>query len=109
MIDGHDGHNPGPGNNQIINILIELKERVAKLEARAEILANDQDKFIDKIDHTNQKIDSLIREFEKYKGKIGGIVLAVSVLATAIINIVKLLTYYWNSIASSLFWPNKGP
>lgn len=70
----------------------DLVSRVAKLEARHELVKEDLDSVAESLKSINSKLD-------KYEGRWGGIIMVVSALAT-------MLAIFWSAIEKRLFGGN---
>lgn len=67
----------------------DLVTRVAKLEARHELVKEDLDKVTEALTSINRKLD-------KYEGRWGGILMVVSAVAT-------MLAIFWSTIEKRFF------
>ena len=66
-----------------------IVERLAKLEARHDLVKEDLDKVAEQLTKINSKLD-------KYEGRWGGILMVVSAVAT-------MLAIFWSTIERKVF------
>ena len=63
---------------------VHLHERVARIELAIEHIDDRQQERIDQIDRLEAKLDALDRDLQRYRGLVGGILLVVTAVATAL-------------------------
>lgn len=62
----------------------ELGERIAALETEVKHANEHSEKLESKIDHVDEKLDAGLAELSKYKGWLGGVLLVVTLVVSAI-------------------------
>lgn len=98
---GNGSGNLGNNNTaKIYEMLTAIRERLSSLETRVSIVVEEQDDLAKSLNDTKSKIDDFLREFNQYKGKLGGVIFGVAIMATFVLSVVKFITSYWSSIVS---------
>lgn len=57
-----------------------LAERLAHVEAQLASAKDDRQEMKEKLDETNKNLEALLREIERWKGKLGGVLFIIGCL-----------------------------